>query len=183
MITRTKNADQEKPEEMLILGVGNPLMSDDGAGIRAVEWLAREDLPANVCIKEAGTPGWGLASWLEGWNSVILVDAVEMGEEPGTWRRFKPEDVKMIINEQAYSLHETDLACGLALADALHLLPENLVIYGIEPADTSPGEGLSPEVGAKLPGMVHKILEEANTTHRFLRPTRTWSGSNPEGKY
>lgn len=157
-----------KQQDLLILGVGNPIMGDDGAGIRAVELLSARDLPANVRVMEAGTPGWGLASWLEGFSSVILVDAVQMGLPPGTWRRFRPEDVQVLLQDQAFSLHEPDLACGLALADALDVLPENLVIYGIEPEQTLPGSALSPEIIANLQPMVDKIIEEAETYRGFI---------------
>ena len=70
---------QARSDDILILGVGNPLLGDDGAGIRAIEMLAERDLPPNVELQEAGTPGWGLPSWLDGRSSVILVDAVQMG--------------------------------------------------------------------------------------------------------
>jgi hydrogenase maturation protease len=136
-------------------------MGDDGAGIRAVEILASTKLPSNVRVQEAGTPGWGLASWLEGWHSVILVDAVQMGQAPGSWRRFHPEEVQLLMDNQALSLHQADLACGLALAQELDMLPKSLLVYGIQPANTSPGEGLSPEIEANLPEMVARIIEEA----------------------
>jgi hydrogenase maturation protease len=152
-----------KQHDILILGVGNPIMGDDGAGIRAVELLSERELPANVLIQEAGTPGWGLVSWLEGFASVILVDAVQMGQPPGTWRRFKPDEVELLLEDQSFSLHEPDLACGLALAEALDGLPENLVIYGIEPAQTTPGAPLSPEITANLQPMVDTIADEVKT--------------------
>lgn len=158
-------SETTKQHDLLILGVGNPLMGDDGAGIKAVELLEARDLPGDVLVKEAGTPGWGLATWLEGFTTVILVDAVQMGLPPGTWRRFQPEEVQILMQDQAFSLHEPDLACGLALAEALDALPERLIIYGIEPAQTTPGMPLSPQVLNNLPEMVDKIVEEAKVYH------------------
>jgi len=162
--------------ETLVLGVGNPLCGDDGVGSYAIEMLveallptgcsqsADRNLPPGIQVQDAGLPGWGLPSWLEGWNSVFLVDAVEMGQEPGSWRKFYPEDVQYGLDDETLSLHQPDLACGLALAQALNMLPEHLVIYGIQPADTSPGAPLSPRVSACLPELIEQILYDLGQT-------------------
>lgn len=144
----------------LILGIGNPLQGDDGAGIRAVELLAERNLPANIRVEEAGMPGWGLPAWLEGWSSVIIVDAIKMGQAPGTWRCFSPEEVRLITEDNLLSLHQTDLTNGLALAQALDILPDSLVFYGIEPGSTDYGMDLSPAVNHNLPELVDKILAD-----------------------
>jgi hydrogenase maturation protease len=135
-------------------------MGDDGVGNQIIELLAEKDLPPNVKIADAGLPGWGLPAWFEGWSNVILVDAVQMGRSPGSWRRFHPEEVKLELEDDALSLHQPDLACGLALSQALDLLPENLVLYGVEPADVNPGETLSPAVRHSLPDVVASILND-----------------------
>jgi hydrogenase maturation protease len=160
----------------LVLGVGNPLCGDDGVGARIIELLGQpaslsgRTLPPGACVQDAGLPGWGLPSWLEGWSRVFLVDAVEMGLEPGEWRRFCPEEVKYNLEDEAFSqsdlfsLHQPGLACGLALAQALDLLPEELVIYGVQPADTTPGAPLSPQVNACLPQLVEQLLNDISNT-------------------
>lgn len=147
-------------QDVLILGIGNPLMGDDGFGIRVVELLAEIELPSNVKVEEAGLPGWGLPSWLEGWSKVILVDAVRMGQAPGSWKRFRPSEIQVVMEDDALSLHQPDLACGLALAQALGFLPEDLLLYGIEPVSVYPGAGLSSQVCASLPEVVRNILED-----------------------
>lgn len=151
---------QEILQDMLVLGIGNPLMGDDGVGSQVIELLAERSLPPNVKIEDAGLPGWGLPAWFEGWSNVILVDAVQMGQAPGSWRRFRPEEVRLELETDALSLHQPDLACGLALAQALDLLPENLVLYGVEPAVVNPGEALSPTVRQSLPDLVASILND-----------------------
>lgn len=151
---------QEILQDMLVLGTGNPLMGDDGVGSQVIELLAERSLPPNVKIEDAGLPGWGLPAWFEGWSNVILVDAVQMGQAPGSWRRFRPEEVRLELETDALSLHQPDLACGLALAQALDLLPENLVLYGVEPAVVNPGEALSPAVRQSLPDLVASILND-----------------------
>lgn len=150
----------------LILGIGNPLMGDDGAGIRVVELLAQRDLPASVRLEEAGLPGWGLPSWFGGSANVILVDAVQMSQAPGSWKCFQASEIRVIMEDNALSLHQPDLACGLALSQALGMLPENLSLYGIEPVDVSPGADLSPEVRARLPEIVESILNDLEKAKR-----------------
>jgi hydrogenase maturation protease len=147
-------------ERTLILGVGNPLMGDDGAGIEAVRILAEANLPPNVTVKDAATPGWALVEWIKDWPSVVIVDAMQMGLEPGQWQCFDARDVRFTSSEGAISLHDSDLAGGLALAEALDLLPPQLTFYGIEPETTDHGMMLSPAVSANLPELVNHILNK-----------------------
>jgi hydrogenase maturation protease len=157
---QTSTPDKLDSQDLLVLGIGNPLMGDDGVGNQVIELLAERDLPPNVKIEDAGLPGWGLPAWFEGWSNVILVDAVQMGRSPGSWRRFQTEEVQFVLENDALSLHQPDLACGLALAQALELLPENLVLYGVEPAVVNPGEALSSAVRHSLPDVVTSILND-----------------------
>ncbi len=146
--------------DTVILGIGNPLWGDDGLGVRAVEILAGCELPPRVSVLEVGTPGWGLASWLEGRSRAIIIDAVHMGGTPGSWRRFTPQEVRLIAQVETISLHETGLANGLELAQALNILPDEILIYGVEPECCEPGQELSPAVTLALPGLVDAILSD-----------------------
>jgi hydrogenase maturation protease len=83
-----------------------------------------------------------------------------MGQEPGNWRRFRSDEIHAVMEENSLSLHQPDLACGLELAQALDLLPQDLVLYGIQPAEISAGAGLSPEVQARMPDIVENILND-----------------------
>ena len=144
----------------LILGIGNPLMGDDGAGIRIADELTQYPLPDHVIVEEAGLPGLGLPAWLEGWSSVILIDAVDMGLAPGAFRRFHPAEVRLFAQDGVLSLHQPDLANGLALSEALDILPEEVIIYGIQPAHTIPGQELSQAVHSAIPDMINTLLED-----------------------
>ena len=159
--------------QTLVLGFGNPLWSDDGAGIAAVSLLAQRELPPMVRAEAAGLPGFGLAAWLQdasqpdpslrsgrGLQRVILIDAAHMDQPPGTWRRFGPEEVKLISSGAIVSLHQADLSSGLVLAQALDILPEEVLFYGIEPESLHEGLELSPSVRVALPQMVEDILVE-----------------------
>lgn len=146
--------------EVLILGVGNPLMGDDGAGIRAVELLEQYHLPDHIKVQEIGTPGWGLGAWFDGQTAVVLIDAVKMGLEPGRWKKIDLRQSRLLMPESVFSLHQVDLANGLLLAQELDLLPPSLTLYGIEPANLAPGSSLSPQVGSSLPELVNSIVND-----------------------
>jgi len=145
-------------ERTLILGLGNPLMGDDGAGSEAARMLNESVLPENVTVMDAGTPGWGLVELIRDWPAVVIVDAVQLGLKPGEWQRFQADEFRLIANQGEVSLHDTDIASGLALAQELDLLPEQVTIFGIEPESVDPGMLLSPSVRAGLPGLVGSIL-------------------------
>ncbi len=144
----------------LILGFGNPLQGDDGLGIQAVKMLSERDLPPYTRAVEVGAPGWGLATWLEGCSFVIMIDAVRMGKPPGVWQRFDSEEVRLIAAKNNLSLHEASIPEGLILAQALNILPEKIVFYGLEPASITTGQELSPAVQATLPDLVEEIFRE-----------------------
>jgi hydrogenase maturation protease len=150
----------------LVIGIGNPLRGDDGIGSRALEILAQEDLPEGVELVELGTPGWGLVTNLQDRQRVIIIDAVRMGQKPGAWRRFSPQEVRFITQDETLSLHEPGLAESLELAQALDWLPDEIIIYGIEPANTEFGSGLSPEVENSIPTLIKNILGDLWKTPR-----------------
>lgn len=155
-----KSSRQAGPST-LVLGLGNPLCGDDGLGSEVVEMLARRELPPAVRVENAGTPGFALAAWLEGApQRLILVDAAKMGLAPGTWRRFDADEVRLIARDQILSLHEADLASGLALAEALHLLPEEVAFYAVEPERLTEATEISPGVRKVLPELVENIFDE-----------------------
>jgi hydrogenase maturation protease len=142
----------------LVIGIGNPLRGDDGLGSRALEMLAREDIPEGVELMELGTPGWGLVTTLQDRQRVVIIDAVRMGQKPGAWRRFSPQEVRFITQDETLSMHEPGLAESLELAQALDWLPDEIIIYGVEPTSTGFGSGLSPEVEGAIPTLITNIL-------------------------
>jgi len=143
----------------LIVGLGNPLRRDDGVGVRVAEMLAAQELPDDVEIVAGGTPGLELVNVMEGWPRVILVDAAEIGREPGAFLRFTPEQV-WLAEETFLSVHDAGLREALLLAQVLGVLPPEVVIYGVQPASLDWGEGLSPEVEAALPDLTAVIRAE-----------------------
>jgi hydrogenase maturation protease len=147
---------------VLVLGLGNPLRGDDGVGPRVIEELSRRDLPEGATALDAGTGGLDLLHVLEGWERAVIIDAADVGREPGQFARFTPGEARLVDSEDATSLHNAGLAEVLALAEAIgQPLPE-LVIFGVQPEKIGWGEGLSPVVEAVLPDLVNAVLEEIN---------------------
>jgi hydrogenase maturation protease len=145
-----------------IIGLGNPLRGDDGVGVRVAEILNEQALPEGVDVVDGGTRGLDLVNLMEGWSRVILVDAVHLDREPGQFVRFTPDQVRLLGKAESLSIHEAGLREALMLADALDVLPDNVILYGVQPAHVDWVRGLSPEVEAAVPQLVNALLEEVN---------------------
>lgn len=159
---------------ILILGLGNPLQGDDGVGCRAIEALQRMALPETVEAVDAGTPGVGLIHLLEGRERAILVDAAEMGAQPGAVIRFRPEEVTLTGSAERFSLHRSAVSDALALARALALPLPEIVFFGVQPASVGWETALSPAVDAALPGLIDAILNEiTGSAQEVPMPTKS----------
>ncbi len=146
---------------VLILGIGNLLLSDEGVGIHAVRCLAQRELPPGVEVLDGGTSGADLVDHLEGRTMVIVIDAASGDGPPGTIYRCEARD--LIEQEGSLSLHEFGLADSLHMADQLGCAPQRVVVLGVQPATLEPGLDLSPEVAAALPRVLKLALAEAVT--------------------
>ena len=140
-----------------VIGIGNILMGDDGAGVRVLELL-----PERVPKIDLATGGMRLLHKLEGLNTAIIVDAVDFGGEPGEVTVFLPETVKS-LKATGYSLHDVDILKVLELAKELEKSPRNIFIVAIQPANVGYQEGLSPEVQAALPKLASEIMAVSYT--------------------
>ena len=147
-------------KRVLILGLGNPLLGDEGIGVRVVEELKKLELPDGVTVVEGGTAGLGLIGLMEGYQRVIIVDAADMGHPPGRVVRFTPLEAQFKTAEAPLSLHQIGLGEVLTLAKALEVAPAELVIIGIQPSQIEGGVGLSPEVEGAIPQIIGIILDE-----------------------
>jgi hydrogenase maturation protease len=150
---------------ILIICLGNPLMRDEGIGIRlASELSAHLAVNPDVEVLDLGTGGLSVIHAIAGREKIIFVDCAVMGQEPGTMFRFTPEQVRSKKLRIRYSLHEGDLLNTLKLSRQLGKCPDNIVIFGIEPKEVLQGEGLSSELHNNIQQYVQTILEEADIT-------------------
>jgi len=155
----------------LIIGLGNPILSDDGIGVliareveRKIEKSGREQ---PVAVIEAGVGGLRLMELMEGYDRVILIDALEVvaDEKPGAIHRLTLEDLRNISPTlHSASAHDTNLITALNAGRQLGMnLPETVVIYAVSVRNVEDfGEKLTPRVAAAIPAATSAILNELN---------------------
>ena len=142
--------------KLLILGVGNPMMRDDGFGTVVVRELLEEPLPEGVEAIDGGTAGIGLVGIIEEADRVVVLDAADMGKPAGTVVEFGPEEVRSKAAQQQLSLHQSDLLGTLRLMSELGACPP-VTIIAVQPAAVGYGEGLSDEVKRTLPDVLRLV--------------------------
>lgn len=145
-----------------VIGVGNLLLGDEGVGVHAIRALEQTGVPPRVELIDGGTAGLALIGYLEDVDKVIFIDAADMGQPPGTFRRFQPDEVRALITERGLSLHETGLFNVLSLARQTGTWPPELIIFGVQPATLGHTVELSPACTAVLPALVAAIRAECN---------------------
>jgi hydrogenase maturation protease len=147
--------------DTLVLSLGNPLRGDDGVGAAVIEMLAHDPrLPEHVTVVDGGTPGLESVLLLQGYRRAVIIDAADMGRAPGEWVRFTRDDVLLepADPDLRSTLHSAGLAEALALGDALGILPEEIIIIGVQPLAIDWLPGLSEPVRAAVPAVYDEIL-------------------------
>ena len=157
------------PTRTLVIGLGNPLMGDDGAGVAALERLREEwELPPEVELVDGGTWGMNLLPLVESVRRLILVDAIRSGGRPGTLTVLERHELPRYFSLKL-SPHQIDLREVLALAELRGLLPEELVAVGIEPERVEMELRLSPRVQAGLAKVVDLVVERLESAGHSCR--------------
>lgn len=148
---------------ILIICLGNPLMRDEGIGIRlASELLDHLADDPEIEVMDLGTGGLSVMHAMADREKIIFVDCAIMGQAPGTMLRFTPEQVRSKKVRMRYSLHEGDLLNTLELSSRLGECPGEIVIFGIEPKEIADGEGLTSELQNNIRQYVQTILQETD---------------------
>jgi hydrogenase maturation protease len=138
---------------ILVLGIGNLLWADEGFGVRAVEALNRGwRFPAQVNLMDGGTQGLYLLPYVQEADALLVFDAVDYGDAPGTLREVTGDNVPRFMGAKKMSLHQTGFQEVLAAAALTGRLPQELVLIGVQPERLEDfGGSLSPIVLAQLP--------------------------------
>lgn len=145
---------------IVVLGIGNLLLSDEGVGVRAIEavrecWV----VPRNVEIIDGGTSGMELLEDLSRVDLLIVADAVRTGRAPASMVRLAGGDVPVFFRARL-SPHQVGLSDVLADLDFLGEAPRETVIFGVEPLSMETGMTLTPDVAARVPELVAGIVAE-----------------------
>ena len=146
-------------KRILILGVGNLLLRDEGVGVHIARTLMEMDFPPHVRVVEGGTDGFGLMHILLEADRVILVDAVRGGGPPGSIYRFEIEDCPPFPDTYKTSVHQISILEVINLSGLIGSPPRTTII-GLEPKCLEMGMDLSPEIEAKIPRVIQLIREE-----------------------
>lgn len=146
-------------DPVLVIGLGNPLMMDDGIGLAALDRLRTEWMvPESVELIDGGTWGMNLLPLLEAADTVLFLDGIRAGAAPGTVMELDGDSLPRALL-QKLSPHQIDLREVLAVASLRESLPSDLAAIGVEPERIEMGTALSPVVAAALDGMVDRAID------------------------
>jgi len=148
---------EQKP--ILVLGIGNLLLKDEGIGVRVAEQMMQMSLPPDVEVMDGGTGGLDLLYVIEGRKKVIVVDAVKAGSPPGTLFRFTDKD---LAQKKGFlrSGHGIDFSDVITASTYFKTKPDDIVFLGIEPEDIGAGMELSPKMGEMTPVLINLVIKE-----------------------
>jgi len=145
----------------LVLGMGNPILSDDGAGLRVVQEIGRKVDDSQITVRETSEAGLSLLDSIIGYDKVIIIDAIQTKEgKAGQIYRMGLQDFSSA--KHFSSPHQINLATALELGKMLDLaMPQEITIFAVEAKDVSNfSERCTPEVERAIPEAVKMVLEE-----------------------
>lgn len=152
----------EPAKNILVLGLGNLLLKDEGAGVVVVQKMKDMALPPDVEIMDGGTKGLDLLYYIEGRKKVVVIDAVRAGEPPGTMYRFTDKDIadKKGLFRSAHGIDFTD---ALRLSEFFKNKPDEVIFIGIEPESLDEGMELTPTIEKRIPALIQLVMKELGT--------------------
>ncbi len=145
-------------DKILIVGIGNLLCRDEGIGVHIIQEMEKMQLPNHIELLDIGTSTMDLISYLEGVKKLIVLDAMKLGEAPGTIYRCKPEDL-LPKGEGPVSLHDIGVIETLTMAKKMGMEIDTVII-GVEPKVLDWGMELTEEVKIKIPAIIDVVLKE-----------------------
>jgi hydrogenase maturation protease len=146
--------------KVVVLGVGNTLLTDEGLGVHALDMLsASYELPSDVTLIDGGTSAMEILEDLENLDALIIADAVFAHQEPGALVKLDGEAVPAFFKRNM-SPHQVGLSDVLAALQFNDRDPKKTVICGIKPVSMQLGMELTPEVSAQMPALVDMVVGE-----------------------
>lgn len=148
----------------LLIGVGNEYRSDDGVGLLVAHKIGEKRM-SSVTIKEESGEGAALMEAWQGFENVIVADAVSSGAKPGSIFRIDASKERVPAKFFHYSTHAFSVAEAIELARTMKTLPQKIVLYGIEGENFNAGTGISPAVRDSAERVLEKIVYEVGGTN------------------
>ena len=147
------------PPKYVVLGLGNTLHSDDGVGPQAVERMRSDArVPEDVALIEGGTLGLELLPYVWDCSYLLVLDAVDVGQPPGTLVRLSSQELQTLSGRG--SVHQLGVADLLVALRVLARRPPTVVLLGVQPATSDWGTELSPAVEAAVGSLVEAAVAE-----------------------
>lgn len=158
--------------QVVVLGVGNILLTDEGIGVRAAEYLMQHyDYPDNVAILDGGTMGMELLGHIVDIDLLIVLDAVASSKPPGTVVQMEDDDIPKFFASKL-SPHQVGIADVLAAADLTAKSPKKILLFGVVPQNLELSTELTPTVAEKLPILVKHVVETLQQYRIELKSTK-----------
>jgi hydrogenase maturation protease len=160
------SASNERLRSVLVAGVGNAWLRDDGFGGEVVRRLSTHELPAGLSVMDAGTGGLDLAyEVMRGYDALVILDVSKQGGEPGTLYVIEPDEASTgggIEDGELINPHSMDPQTVLRFVKSIGAWPGRVMVIACEPAEVDEmGWGLSEEVGKAVDRAVDLVLETA----------------------
>lgn len=147
------------PATYVVLGIGNTLHSDDGIGPQAIERLRSDPrVPEDVALIEGGTLGLELLTYIWDCSYLLVLDAVDVGQPPGTLVRMASQELQTLTGKG--SVHQLGVADLLVALRVLAHRQPTVVLLGVQPATTDWGTELSPAVEAVMGSLIEAAVAE-----------------------
>jgi hydrogenase maturation protease len=144
----------------VVLGIGNVLLTDDGAGVHAARRLdALLQRSNDVEVIDGGTLSFTLAPLIAGADRLIVIDAANLQASPGTTRVFFSSDFDAFLGKPRLTVHEVSLVDLIDIARLTDHVPRERALIAIQPRTIDWGESLSEEVDAAMPGVLSTVTE------------------------
>jgi hydrogenase maturation protease len=144
-----------------IFAVGNSFYGDDGVGVAVLDSIREADTFPGADLFDAHTDALALLDRFTPNELNVIIDAADMGLEPGAVVAFRPDEVRMKIKSDHLSMHGFGLGETFVLAEQLGTMPDDVLIVGVQPLRIEINKGLSEPVAAAVPRIISLIEAEA----------------------
>jgi hydrogenase maturation protease len=168
--TVIERATNKSHKDVIVVGIGNRLLGDEGAGLHIIDNLSRIPLPSNVNIIDCGCDLFDLMSSLNKPKKIIIIDAIRAGGKPGEIYRFDYSQLAT-MKEKIHSAHQVTTMEVLRLLKSIYSVLANseIIVIGVEPKTLELGNNLSQEVEERIADVTRLVIEEISPQSSFWR--------------
>lgn len=146
-------------KSIMVVGIGNYILQDEGVGVHVINSLMEMELPPQVSLVDGGTHSYDLVDFFCQADTVIVIDALKAGGEPGTLYRAPLEELGLKADDNCTSLHQMHFIEAVQMVNLLGHHPQ-IIVFGVEPKVIDWGMQLTPEVAVRVPRLAELIKEE-----------------------